>query len=343
MARKLRIQYAGAVYHVTIRGVGRRRIFDDAADRERFLIRLGEAVEEEGVRLYLFCLMANHVHLVVETPRSNLSVFMHKLQTAYTVYYNLRHGRSGHLTQGRFGAKPVEGSEYLLKLSRYVHLNPVFAGTIRRQPIEVRVRHLQMYPWSSYRGYAGLAKPYEFVDEAPVLAVKEAGTKRRRAYRRFVEGGISKTDEEFAELLSTSQFGIGDAEFQARVRDLHTDLVLQARRKEDVSFRRIAPRVSADAVIAAVCYEFRVDASALRRRRYACVERAVAAMMLGRHAGMSQRDVAAFLCMGTGSAVCRQLQRLRERCVVEPALAGCMERTHRALECDAARISIVKG
>ncbi|MFO7535147.1 MAG: transposase, partial [Kiritimatiellia bacterium] len=90
MARKLRVQFEGAIYHVRLRGVDRRKLFDDDDERARFLKRLAEAVEEYGVRLYLFCLMTNHVHLLVETPKANLSVFMHKLQTAYTVYYNLR-------------------------------------------------------------------------------------------------------------------------------------------------------------------------------------------------------------------------------------------------------------
>jgi putative transposase len=126
---------------------------------------LGEAVEETGVRLYLYCLMANHVHLVVETPGANLSAFMHKLETGYTVYFNLRHRRVGHLTQGRYHAKPVQGTDYLLKLTRYVHLNPVHVGALRAAPLEERQRRLREYVWSSYRGYAGLAKPQEFVSE----------------------------------------------------------------------------------------------------------------------------------------------------------------------------------
>jgi REP element-mobilizing transposase RayT len=112
MARKLRVEDPGAIYHVTVRGVERRPLFVDDRDRERFVRRLGDAVAEYGVRLYLFCLMGNHVHLLIETPQANLSAFMHKVQTAYTVYFNLRHGRSGHLMQGRFGAEPVEGDEY---------------------------------------------------------------------------------------------------------------------------------------------------------------------------------------------------------------------------------------
>ena len=86
--------------------------------------------------------MQNQVHLVCQRPRANLSAFMHALQRAYTVYYNRRHGRAGHLMQGRYGARPVAGEEYLLKLSRYVHLNPVFVRGCKGLPVEERVRRL---------------------------------------------------------------------------------------------------------------------------------------------------------------------------------------------------------
>jgi REP element-mobilizing transposase RayT len=349
MARKLRVQFEGAIYHVTIRGVERRRIFDDGADRERFLKRLGEAVEEYGVRLYLFCCMVNHVHILCETPQANLSAFMHKLQTAYTVYYNLRHRRAGHLTQGRFGAEPVQGDTYLLKLSRYIHLNPVFVGTMKKEPPEVRREYLRRYPWSSYRGYAGLGKPYDFVAEAPILALTHVpAKKRRRAYRRFVETGIAQTDAEFLELLKDSPWGIGATEFQNRIRDLHTDRAENARRKEDVPFRRVVPTVSATAVLDAVAKEFGIEPAALRRRQYDCVARAVAAYMLGRHAGMNQRDIGAFLGMGTGSAVCRQLRRLRECQARDPTLENQLQRIRLALDAAAqhpsrSTISLLKG
>ena len=128
MARKLRIEPAGAIYHFTVRGVERRAIFRDDADRERFVEQFADSVERFGVRLYLYCLMSNHVHLLVETPMANLGAFMQRLQTAYTVYFNRRHRRAGHLMQGRYGAQLVQGDVYLLNLSRYIHLNPVFVG-----------------------------------------------------------------------------------------------------------------------------------------------------------------------------------------------------------------------
>ena len=133
MARPQRIEYEGAVYHVTARGNDRRAIFRDDADREHFLRALAESVERFEVRLYLFCLMTNHFHLVVETPRANLGRFMHRLQTAHTVYFNRRHRRCGHLMQGRYGARLVEKDAYILRLSRYVHLNPVFTAAARKR------------------------------------------------------------------------------------------------------------------------------------------------------------------------------------------------------------------
>ena len=336
MARKLRVQFEGAIYHVTVRGVERRRLFDDDSDRERFLARLGDAVEEYGVRLYLFACMRNHVHLLCETPQANLSAFMHKLQTAYTVYYNLRHRRAGHLMQGRFGAEPVAGDEYLLKLSRYIHLNPVFVRGIKNLPLEEKLGHLRAYCWSSYRGYAGLDEPYAFVDEAPILRLTESRVKRQRhAYRLFVEAAMVETDDEFRDLLKTSRWGIGDEAFQARVRDLHTDRSLEARRQEDVSFRRVEPTVSAASILEAVSEVFGVETAMLRQRQYDCVARAAAAFMLGRYAGMNQRDIGASLGMGTGSAVCRQLRRLRERQAHDAILRERMELIVTALDATA--------
>ncbi len=332
MARKLRVHYEGAIYHVTMRGVERRSIFRDRADRERFVERLGEAVDEYGVRLYLFVLMTNHVHLLVETPQANLSAFMHKLQTAYTVFYNLRHNRAGHLMQGRYGAVLVQGDEYLLKLSRYIHLNPVCVGEIRRQEPGARVRYLRDYPWSSYRGYAGAGERCGFVTEAPVLALTEVGEKQRRgAYRRFVEAGIAETDKEFKTLMKGMDWGIGDRGFQERIRDLHTDLTSQVRRREDVSFRRVAPAVGATAVLASVASEFGMEPCALRKRQYGSVARSVAALLLCKHAGLNQRDVASCLEMGSGSAVCQQLKTLRARLAHDPELSACLARIEAVL------------
>lgn len=314
MARKLRVQYEGALYHITARGVEQRVIFDDDKDREHFIESMANGVEEYGVRLYLYCLMSNHFHLLLETPSGNLSAFMHKIQTAHTVYYNRRHNRCGHLLQGRFGSKLVDGDEYLNQLSRYIHLNPVYIAANIKKPLGERIRILRNYKWSSFKGYAGLAEGMDFVEEEPLLNMIGGRKKKekRRNYRRYVEAGLAKSDEEFINILKDSRWGIGDKRFQEGIRDLHLDMTMKVRRPEDVSFRRIDLHLKPKFVLLAVAKEFDINAKALTAKLYGNKARAVAARMLMRYASLNQRDVASMLNMGTGAAVCQQLKSLRK-------------------------------
>jgi putative transposase len=155
MSRPIRVEYAGAIYHVTVRGNGGHDIFRDDGDRRLLFSRFEKSVELFHARVHLFCLIDNHFHLVVETPRTNLGRFMQSVLTGYTVCYNLRHRRHGHLTQRRYGARLVAGDEYLLKLSTYVHLNPVKMKSWRNKSLPKRFGHLRAYKWSSYLGYIG--------------------------------------------------------------------------------------------------------------------------------------------------------------------------------------------
>ncbi|MFC1461716.1 transposase [Verrucomicrobiota bacterium] len=313
MSRKLRVQFPGAIYHVTIRGVERRTIFMDDRDRERFFSRLADGVELDDVRIYMFCLMSNHAHLVVETPRANLDQFMHRLQTGYTVYFNLRHNRSGHLMQGRYGAVLVEGDEYLLNLSRYLHLNPVFVLRIKKLPLEERVAILRRYPWSTYRSYVGKVKRLDFVEYNPILSLMERKkSKQRAAYRRFVEAAIAESNEEFRELLKKARLSIGDEEFVARIRDLYLELCSKQKHGEDVLFRRQARTLRVEEIEKAVCEGLGIESEELRRHRKNSTARPVAARMLCKYAGLSQREVAKVLGLRTGAAVCTQLKRLDE-------------------------------
>ncbi len=145
MARKLRIQYEGAIYHVTFRGNAQQAIFGDDRDRERLTGRLGASAEDFGVRVYGYCWMGNHGHLLLETPAANVSAFMASVLTGYTVYYNLRHETSGHVMQGRFGSTVVSGDAYLLRLSRYIHLNPVAMRGWKERPFSERRDALRAY------------------------------------------------------------------------------------------------------------------------------------------------------------------------------------------------------
>jgi REP-associated tyrosine transposase len=150
VARRLRIEFAGALYHVTARGNERRSIFRDDADREKYLERLAHYRERFGFQLLAFCLMDNHVHLAIETGREPLSRIMLALQGSYTQAFNRRHDRVGHLFQGRYGAFVVDRERYFIALLRYIHRNPVEARLVERP---------DQYRWSSDRFYRRGAGP----------------------------------------------------------------------------------------------------------------------------------------------------------------------------------------
>src|SRR6266403_1623161 len=149
MARKLRIQYAGAIYHVMNRGDRSDPIFEDDQDRYRLLEALGQACEKTGWQVHAYCLMSNHFHLVIETPQPNLSLGMKWLLGTYTQRFNRRHRHWGHLFGGRYKAQLIDERSrgYLRVACDYVHLNPVRAGIITAK------EKLEKYPWSSYREY----------------------------------------------------------------------------------------------------------------------------------------------------------------------------------------------
>jgi putative transposase len=149
MARKLRVEYPGAVYHVMNRGDRREPIFRDDEDRQCFVRTLGEACAKTGWQVHALCLMLNHFHLVVETPRGNLVAGMKWFLGTYTGRFNRRHKLFGHLFSGRYKALVVDGSSngYLKTVCDYVHLNPVRAKLIKPDAL------LREYPWSSWPEY----------------------------------------------------------------------------------------------------------------------------------------------------------------------------------------------
>ena len=179
MARALRAEYEGAFYHVTSRGNDRNRIFFNKTDYAKFKAYLEEGINKFGYRLHAYVLMGNHYHLLLETPNANLSKIMHYLNSSYTTYINIKRDRSGHLFQGRFKAILIQKDNYLLELSRYMHLNPVKAGMVEKP---------QDYIHSSYKSYIEEKKD-EIVYRELILSM--ISRKRKLAfskYRTFVEG-----------------------------------------------------------------------------------------------------------------------------------------------------------
>ena len=181
MARPLRIEYPGAVYHITSHGNAQEKVYLDDADREAFLEILGQVVERFNWLCHTYCLMTNHYHLLVETVDPTLSRGMRQLNGVYTQAFNRKHQRVGHVFQGRFKAILVEKEAHLLELSRYVVLNPVRAGLVRAA---------KDWQWSSYRATAGLTDPAPFLTTDWILSqFGEDKVKAQKLYRRFVSQG----------------------------------------------------------------------------------------------------------------------------------------------------------
>ncbi len=191
MARPIRIEFAGAVYHVMARGNERRAIFFDDQDRRRFLETLAQMADQFGVRVHAYCLMPNHYHLIVETPRANLSRAIGWLQVTYTVRFNRRHRRSGHLFQGRYKAQVVDADPYAQGLALYVHLNPVRPRNKTAPVPPHRAAELNRYRWSSHRVYAGLDRAPQWLS-TQWLKYWGRGREAHAAYRRQIAQAFGK-------------------------------------------------------------------------------------------------------------------------------------------------------
>ena len=185
MARPLRIEYDGALYHVTSRGNERKPIFKDDNDRDLYLTILAQVTDRFHWICHAYCLMRNHYHLVIETPDGNLSKGMRQLNGVYTQAHNRRHHRVGHLFQGRFKGILIQKESHYLEVCRYVVLNPVRAKA---------VKHPREWPWSSYRATGGLASAPRCLTVAELLS--QFGQKRGPAqekYRKYVGEGMAGT------------------------------------------------------------------------------------------------------------------------------------------------------
>ncbi len=181
MTRPLRIEFPGALYHLTSRGNGRADIYLDDGDRHLFFDLLATVCQRMNWRCYAYCLMTNHYHLVIETLEGNLAKGMRQLNGVYTQRFNRLHDRVGHVFQGRYKAILVERETYLLELTRYVVLNPVRAGMVETP---------DQWPWSSYRSMVGQEPTPPWLARDWVLS-QFASTRDEAIvrYRQFVHDG----------------------------------------------------------------------------------------------------------------------------------------------------------
>jgi putative transposase len=257
MARPLRVEFEDAIYHLCGRGNARQAIFHDNRDRARFVELLSQSAQRFDAAILCFVLMGNHFHLVAQTHRPNLRRWMHWLLVSYTVYFNRRHRSSGHLFQGRYKSFLVQEGDYLLGLSRYVHLNPVRGVSLGRGSPAERRKRLRAFKWSTYLGYAGLSAPLPFVQEVMVLgAMRGPGKAERLRYRRFVEEGLLREIENPFEAVRW-QAVLGDELLAQKIRDRVKGMHKQ--RREISSLRSALPSVDPEKILKRVARKYGVD------------------------------------------------------------------------------------
>lgn len=267
MARALRIERPGGRYHVTARGNERKSIYRDDSDRTHFLELLAETTERFALRIHAYVLMDNHFHLLLETPEANLSRSLQWLNVSYSLWFNRRHDRVGHLFQGRFKSVVVEDDAGWQEVARYIHLNPVRlaglglgkrhqaaarVGGIQRPSNELvgqRLARLREFRWSSYRSYAGYGGGVGWLWRQPLDRICGGRTEseRRAALRQYTEepvrqGGIERPWDRLVGGLV-----LGTESFARR-------LLRQVRvnKREQAAVRRLEPRLRWAGIVSAL-------------------------------------------------------------------------------------------
>jgi len=232
MARAIRVAVKDGWYHVTARGIERKAIFKDTRDHEHFLELLEEMSKRYGVEVHVYCLLVNHYHLLIRTPRANASRAIQWLDVSYSVWFNKKRGRCGHVFQGRFGSVLIDGEgSWALDASVYIHLNPIRTqghglgkaankaeslGWVEpdRERLKRRLKALRQFPWSSFRAYAGYSgKPEWLVTDE---LVNRAGG--RREYRRYIQEHVTRGAEPAGFEDLRGQLALGSVEFKEKVK-----------------------------------------------------------------------------------------------------------------------------
>jgi len=309
MARALRLEFEGALYHLCARGNRRERIFADEKDCLRFLALLKESLGRYEVEIHAYVLLPNHFHLLARTPKANLSRWMHWLMGAYSISFNRRHKKSGHLFQGRYKSFLVEGGNYLLGLSLYLHLNPVRGRVIGAGDPKERRRRLRAYRWSSYRGYAGLGKRDDFLSEELVLG--ELGGRNLKQgklrYRRFVEEGLLREIENPFEAVQW-QMVLGSESLLQKVKDkvrLRSD-----HQREVTGLRHPSNTSEPKRVVARVASHYGISVNRLLgESAYGSEARNVAIWLAWQNSGLTLREIGSMFAGMDYAAVSQRIRR----------------------------------
>ncbi len=308
MARPLRIEYAGAWYHVMNRGAGRKGIFKTDDQRAYFLSLLADTHQRFNAEWHAYCLMGNHYHLLVRTPEATLARIMRHVNGLYTQYFNRTERQDGPLFRGRYKAILVDAEAYWLQLSRYIHRNPLEAGLVRR---------LAAYRWSSYPAYIGrTVVPQWLTTEYTLHAI---GQRQRQArYKAYVAGDTDHALQQFYNQAKIPPI-LGDETFKtALLAGRPSSVDLPGLRSE-----RVLPALSE--IIKATCQAFQVDEQAIwtktRGKGVKSPARAVAMYLCQQVANMTLSKIADAFGLASYASAGATIRKLRRRIEEDRRLA----------------------
>jgi REP-associated tyrosine transposase len=312
MSRDLRLEFPGALFHVTQRGNYQQDIFVDDEDRSRFLDLLGKCVNKYGWILTAYVLMSNHFHLAVQLTCSTLSRGMQWFDTKYAQAFNRRHGLVGHLYQGPFDAPLVEKETYGLNVLRYDVLNPVRAGMVRRP---------EDYIWSSHRAALGMAPAPEWlaVDDLLVQFAPHRDL-ARTYYKGFVDAAIGIDTDPWKDLVA--DIYLGSKEWVA---DLREKIDVKPRSDDHPRFQRVVGQTSMAGVVAGVAECLSIDPERVRYGRSGTPRR-MAAWIACNDALLTHREIAAGLRLRSSGHIAELVRRFDRELAANPVLQGWVDR-----------------
>lgn len=287
MARPLRIQFPGAFYHITCRGIERRNIFIDDKERYRFLAYLSESLDTYQVVLHAYILMTNHFHLLIQTRKANCSEFMRHFNIRYTGWFNWCHHRDGNLYQGRYKAYLIDADRYLLTVSRYLHLNCVRVKTLRGSGYREQWQYISEYPWSSIHGYLDEKRAAKNIEYGLILSMVGG----RRGYRTFVIDGIKQgIDNPFKKVKS--RIILGDDDFVAGVKKY----IRRPSVREQPSYRDIVMKaLEPEEVMGILTRECGIKRGTLQQRGVHGDIRGMVAELLYKYSEITQAQIGKFI------------------------------------------------
>jgi len=318
MARALRIQYPGACYHVTCRGNERRKIFIDPRDEKIFLGKLALSLEIYHVSLLAYVCLPNHFHLLATTPEGNLSEFMRHFNISYTSVFNRRHQRVGHLYQGRYQAFLIDSGDYLLEVSRYIHLNPVRIKALANKTVGEKWSALARYKGNSLAGYFSLGKRKDFVNYQTILDCLGGDNRRgRQAYREYIIRGLEEGIDN--PLESGRGHGIvGALEFVEWIKGKFLKRGTSPR--EQPALKVLRKELEPRELIERFARLIGKSREEICRRGKKSMERAMLMELLYRFCPITQPGIGKLVGGIDYSAVSQARKRLRDRLAAEPKL-----------------------